>query len=348
MQRYRPTVSVIIPNLNGERLLRICLDSLARQTFGDFEVIVVDNGSVDRSVAFLRKNYGDVKIIQFEENKGFAAAVNKGIKESNGEYICLLNNDIEADPDFLEELVRALRERGDIDYCAAKMLKYGDRTVLDGAGDGVFRSGAGYKIGTQEQDTGRFDKPRIVFGACAGAAVYRRSFFEKVGQFDEDFFAYLEDVDLNLRANLLGLKCLYVPTAKVFHMGSATTGGTINSFTVRLSTKNALNVVVKNYTAHIFIKALPVIFLFQLYWLLAMVRRREVLAYLNGLRGALGDFPKMWRKRTQILSKQIVPRSLVFSRILRSEKEVLESITILRRSAGKRVWPITLYQRLFF
>jgi hypothetical protein len=341
-------VSVIIPNLNGERLLKICLDSLARQTLKDFEVIVVDNGSVDRSVAFLRKNYGDVKIIQFKENKGFAAAVNKGIEEGDAEYICLLNNDLEADPDFFKEMVRALRERGDIDYCAAKMLKYDDRTVLDGAGDGIFRSGAGYKIGALEQDTGRFDQPRIVFGACAGAAVYRRSFFGRVGYFDEDFFAYLEDVDLNLRANLLGLKCLYVPTAKVFHMGSATTGGTINSFTVRLSTKNALNVVVKNYSAYAFFRALPIIFLFQLYWLLGMLRRREVLAYLKGLRGALGDFPKMWRKRARILSRQTVPSRLFFSRILQSEKEALESITILRRSAGKRIWPVRLYLKLFF
>jgi GT2 family glycosyltransferase len=348
MRSERSRVSVIIPNLNGERLLRICLDSMARQTFRDFEVVVVDNGSVDDSVELLKKNYGSLRIIEFKENRGFAAAVNAGIKGSDAEYVCLLNNDIEADPDFLREMVGVLRERDDIDWCAAKMLRYDDRNVLDGAGDGILRSGSGYKLGTLEEDQGTYDEQRIVFGACAGAAVYRQSFFEKVGYFDEDFFAYLEDVDLNLRANLLGLKCLYVPTAKVFHIGSATTGGTINSFTVRLTTKNAVNVVVKNYAWPTFIKALPFIFLFQFYWFIGMLRRREVVAYLKGISGALGDFPKMRRKRTRILAKQIVPNALFFWRILQSEKEALESMLRLRHRARKRIWPIRLYMKLFF
>jgi hypothetical protein len=341
-------VSVIIPNLNGEKLLKICLDSIVRQTFKDFEVIVIDNGSVDDSVAFLRRNYRNTKIIEFEVNEGFAAAVNAGIKESDAEYLCLLNNDLEADSNFLEEMVRALRERGDVDFCAAKMLKYDDRNVLDGAGDGVFRAGAGYRIGTSEADTGEYDERRIVFGACAGAAVYRRSFFERVGYFDEDFFAYLEDVDLNLRANLLGLKCLYVPTAKVFHMGSATTGGAINSFTVRLTTKNVLNVVVKNYAAQTFFKSLPVILLFHLFWFLGVIRGKQAAAYLNGIRGALEDFPKMWRKRSRVLSIQTVSIRLLFSRILQSEREVMESILRSRQRAGKSNWPVHLYLKLFF
>ena len=209
----------------------------------------------------------NVKIIEFKENKGFGAAVNQGIKKAKSKYICLLNNDVELDSDFLKEMVMVLKRRKEIDYCAAKLFNYYDRNLLDGAGDGVLRAGAGYRLGTLEREIGIYDEQNIVFGACAGAAVYRRSFFEKVGYFDEDFFAYLEDVDINFRANLYGLKCLYIPTAKVFHIGSATTGSTFNSFTIRLTTKNLFNVVVKNYSALIFFKSLPVIFLYHACWL---------------------------------------------------------------------------------
>lgn len=172
--------------------------------------------------------------------------------------------------------------------------------------------------------------------------------FEKVGYFDEDFFAYLEDVDLNLRANMRGLKCLYVPTAEVFHMGSATTGSTINSFTVRLSTKNALNLVVKNYGLQIFLKALPVILVYHLVWFLGALRTNQASAYLDGIRGALRDFPKMWRKRTRVLSEQTVSTRLLFSRILRWEKEIMESILESRRRAGEATWPVRVYLKLFF
>jgi len=327
--------------------LRICLDSIIRQTSRDFSVIVVDNGSFDGSVEFIRNHYADVQVVEFKENKGFGAAVNEGIKKANSKYICLLNNDVELDSNFLNEMVMILEERNEIDYCAAKMFNYYDRNLLDGAGDGVFRAGAGYRLGTLEYDIGIYDKLSNVFGACAGAAVYRRSFFGNVGHFDEDFFAYLEDVDVNFRANLFGLRCLYVPNAKVFHIGSGTTGSAFNSFTIRLTTKNLFNVVVKNYKVFIFLKNLLAIFLYHAYWFFIILKRKQFFAYLGGVEGALHDFPKMWSKRKQVLSRKTISNKAFWSKIVNSEREAINSILRRRKSAGKATWPIRIYMKIF-
>jgi len=340
-------ITIIIPNLNGKKFLEICLDSIMCQTFQDFSVIVVDNGSVDESVEFARKHYSDVRVIEFRKNKGFGAAVNEGIKRTKSKYVCLLNNDVELDSNFLKEMVTVLEKRKDVDYCAAKMLNYYNRNILDGAGDEVFRAGAGYRLGTLEYDIGIYDKNNRVFGACAGAAVYRGSFFEKVGYFDEDFFAYLEDVDINFRANLFGLKCLYVPNAKVFHIGSATTGSTFNKVMVRLSTKNIFNVIIKNYPTFILLKGLCVTFLYHVCWLIFVLKKKQFVAYLRGLEGALYDFSKMWRKRKEVLSRKTISNKVFWSRIVNSERKIMKSVFRRRKSAGKSTWPVTLYMKMF-
>ena len=347
MQSKSYIITIIIPNFSGKRFLEICLDSIILQNFHDFSVVVVDNGSVDGSVEFIKDHYPDVQVIEFKENKGFAAAINEGIKKANNKYICLLNNDIELDPDFLKEMVTVLEREKEIGYCAAKMYDYYDRNILDGAGDGVFKAGAGYRLGTLENDIGIYDYQRKVFGACAGAAVYRGSFFEKVGYFDEDFFAYLEDVDINFRANLFSVTCLYVPNAKVFHIGSATTGSTFNNFTVRFTTKNIFNVVVKNYPTSIFLRSLHMIFLYHAFWFFFVLKRKQLFAYICGLEGALYDFPKMWRKRKEVLLGKKISNKIFWSRIVNSEREVMQSILRRRKSAGKATWPLRIYMKFF-
>ncbi|MDM8553106.1 glycosyltransferase family 2 protein [Desulfococcaceae bacterium HSG7] len=342
-------VTIIIPNLNGKRFLKTCLDSIFKQQFQNFTVTVVDNGSDDGSVEFIKAEYPTVLLIQFACNKGFSAAINSGIRKADSKYICLLNNDIELDPYFLKELVAVLEAEKDVQYCAPKMLDYYHRNKLDGAGDGVFRAGAGYKRGSLEIDNDRYDRQSIVFGACAGAALYRRSFFNKVGLFDEDFFAYLEDVDLNFRAQRLGLKCLYVPEAKVFHIGSATTGSVFNPFTVRLSTKNLFNVVIKNYPPILILKFLPSLILYHLFWFGLVVSNKQSANYFRGVLNAVSDFPRMWRKRKKTLMLKSVSCQSLSLKISESEKEVMEMI--LRRSRkrkGRAVTPVELYLKLFF
>jgi len=223
-------IDIVIPNFNGKVFLQNCLDSLAKQSGVDFTVFVVDNGSEDGSVGFLRENYPDIKIIAWNENRGFSAAVNAGINAGSAPLIFLLNNDTELDDNCLEELLAAARTKTEYDFFAAKMLNFHDHTRLDGAGDAFILGGVGYKIGTMEADSKYYSTARQVFGACAGAALYRRKLFEEIGDFDEDFFAYLEDVDFNFRANSRGKKCWYVPEAGVYHIGSATTGSKINEF----------------------------------------------------------------------------------------------------------------------
>jgi len=308
----------------------------------------VDNGSDDGSVEFIEDRYPSVFLIRFAFNTGFSAAINSGIRQSHSKYICLLNNDIELDRNFLKEIVAVPEAEPDVAYCAAKMLDYYHRDKIDGAGDGVFRAGAGYKRGSLENDTARYDNPQAVFGACAGAALYRRSFFDNVGLFDEEFFAYLEDVDLNFRARRLGLKCVYVPKARVFHIGSATTGSVFNPFTVRLSTKNLFNVVIKNYPAALIIRFLPSLLLYHLFWFGIVLFHKQVKAYFKGVWGAISDFPEMWQKRRQWLKRQTALRKTFASEIIKSEKEVMEMI--LRRSRkrkGRAVKPIEYYLRFF-
>jgi len=351
-ERFIYMVTIIIPNLNGKKFLKTCLDSIFKQQFQNFSVIVVDNGSNDGSVEFIKAKYPTVFLITFAFNKGFSAAINCGIRQACGKYICLLNNDIELDHNFLKEMVAVLEAEKDIQYCAAKMLDFYNRNKLDGAGDGVFRAGAGYKRGSLENDNGRYDRQLTVFGACAGAALYRRIFFDQVGLFDEDFFAYLEDVDLNFRAWRLGLKCLYVPKAKVFHIGSATTGSVFNPFTVKLSTKNLFNVVIKNYPAALIIKFLPSLILYHIFWFGIVFVNKQVKAYFKGVWGVISDFPKMWPKRKQWLKKRSASGRMSeyeIAKIEESEKEVMEMI--LRRSQkrkGRAVWPVKFYLKLFY
>ncbi|MCK5069109.1 MAG: glycosyltransferase family 2 protein, partial [Desulfocapsa sp.] len=233
-------IDIVIPNFNGKVFLRNCLNSLQKQTCTEFSVIVVDNGSTDGSIELLSEEYPKVKVLSWDENRGFSAAVNAGIDAGSAPLIFLLNNDTELDKHCLDELIATAQAKAGYDFFAAKMLNYHERTSLDGAGDAFLRGGVGYRIGTMETDGNYYNTARQVFGACAGAALYRRDFFDELGLFDEDFFAYLEDVDLNLRANSRGKKCWYVPDARVYHIGSATTGSKINPFTVSLSTRNNL------------------------------------------------------------------------------------------------------------
>lgn len=216
----RPHVSVIIPSWNGARLLPRVLDSLREQTFRDFETVVVDNGSEDESVALLRSDHPTVRIVELDTNHGFAGAVNAGIAASRASVVALLNNDAVADVRWLEALVGALRAHPEVGSCASRMLDLEDPRRIDSAGDqlGIFPS----NYGKGQLDDARFRRPAYVLSACAGAAAYRRTMLDDLGGFDERYFAYMEDVDLGVRAQFLGYDCLYVPDAVVYHEGSRT------------------------------------------------------------------------------------------------------------------------------
>jgi GT2 family glycosyltransferase len=223
----------VIPTYDGAHLLPGCLDAVARQSRPPDETIVVDDGSSDGTVTLLATCYPWVRVVRHETNRGFAGAVNTGIRASRGEVVVLLNNDTEADPDWLAALVAPLlAEAADprVGFCASKLLLFDRRDHLHSAGDGYSVGGVPINRGAWGRDDGRFDHDEEVFGACAGAAAYRRGLFEEVGGFDEWLHSYLEDVDLSWRAQLRGYRCRYVPQARVYHQVSASGGGVRPSF----------------------------------------------------------------------------------------------------------------------
>ncbi len=215
-------VSIIILNWNGKQYLETCLSSLLRQTYSDIELILVDNGSSDGSVELVKSKYPGVIIVQHHKNLGFAVGVNSGILASSGKYIATINNDAEADKEWIASLVRVIGSDPDIGSCASKLLRYYERDTIDSAGIVIYQNGNAYDRGGQEKDIGQYDSQEEVFGACAGAALYRKEMLDETGLFDEGYFAYFEDVDLSFRMQLFGWKCIFVPDAVVYHIHSAT------------------------------------------------------------------------------------------------------------------------------
>ncbi len=216
-------VTVIVVNWNGKTCLIQCLDALRKQSFQDLETVVVDNGSSDGSADTVRQLFPEVTLISLTDNYGFAVANNIAIRRSDTEYVALLNNDAIAHPLWLENLITALSTFPEAGFAASKMLYHDAPHIIDRAGDGYTTAGAGCLRGRGRQNNAH-DQPEWVFGACAGAALYRMSMLQDIGLFDEDFFLLYEDVDLSFRAQLRGYKCLYVPIAVVYHMASRSIG----------------------------------------------------------------------------------------------------------------------------
>lgn len=238
-------VSVIIPNYNGIAYLDGVLSTLERQTMKNYEVILVDNGSTDGSSAFVMANYPWVHLVELPDNFGFCGAVNAGIRASGAPYILLLNNDTEVEPDFLEEMTAALRRHKKAFSCAARMVQFHDRDKLDDAGNYYCALGWSYARG-KGKDIHTYEKEEKIFAACGGAAIYRRKIFEKIGLFDEEHFAYLEDTDVGYRARIYGYENWYAPKAIVYHVGSGTTGSRYNHFKTRYSSRNNIYLIYKN------------------------------------------------------------------------------------------------------
>ena len=235
-------VAVVIPNYNGYRYLETCFAALAKQTFTEFTTYFVDNGSQDESCAFLREHYPETKIIQLDDNYGFSRAVNEGIRRSKEPYVILLNNDTEVFPDFVERLYEGICKRKNAFACSAKLISYQERDKIDDAGNYYNMLGWAFARG-KGKPVSEFETSDRIFAACAGAAIYRREFLEKTGLFDEEHFAYLEDTDIGYRARLLGYENWYEPSAKVYHVGSGTSGSRYNLFKIRYSSRNNIYLI---------------------------------------------------------------------------------------------------------
>ncbi|MDB4442663.1 glycosyltransferase family 2 protein [bacterium] len=218
-----PTVSVIIVNWNGKNLLADCLNGIRKQTYGDHSVVLVDNGSHDGSLQYVHSHYPEIKTIALSENMGFAIANNIAIQSVQTKYVALLNNDAVPHPDWLQNLMDALEKHPEAGFCASKMLFYDNPRVIDRPGDVYTTAGTALLRG-RGAPSQEFNSQEYVFGACAGAALYRTKMLDDIGLFDEDFFLIYEDVDLSFRAQLRGYKCIYVPEAIVYHRAGSSIG----------------------------------------------------------------------------------------------------------------------------
>ncbi len=239
-------ISVIIVNYNGRHLLGECLDSLRAQTFRDFETIVVDNASADGSAEFVKENYPEVTVLRNEANLGYGGGNNAGIRVSKGKYVVLLNNDTKVDPLWLQRLYEVAEKDTATGMCASKIMNYYQPGVFDNAGLVMYRDGIARGRGRLERDAGQYDSVEEVFFPSGCAALYSKAMLDEIGLFDEDFFLYLDDVDIGLRGRLAGWKCVYVPGAVVYHKYSATTEP-YSPLKASLVERNRLWVVIKYF-----------------------------------------------------------------------------------------------------
>ncbi len=294
--------TVVIPNLNGAGWLKDSIESIWAQTMEDLELIVVDNGSTDESLAIAQSYQGrpGYTLIQNDTNTGFSHAVNQGIRAAKGEYVALFNNDAFAEPDWLENLIAAAEQDKRIFAVSSLMIRHFERELADDAGDYVTLLGFACKRG-DGMKASRYQKPGRVFSACGGAALYRKSILDVIGLFDETFFAYYEDVDISWRANSLGYKNVYCPTARCYHICGATTGAVrYNPFKSIQSGRNSILLPYKNMPILMLLLNLP--FLVFGYLLKAAMFRLRGFgpAYGQGFKEALKTMGKIQKPRFRL------------------------------------------------
>ncbi len=296
----KPAISIIIPHLNGRHHLDDCLQSLRRQTWRDFEALLVDNGSTDGTQAYVAENYPEVRLVQLPENRGFTGACNAGWQAAQGEIIILLNNDTEADPRWLAEVMAAFDRHPRAGSIASKMLLFNRRDHLHTAGDFYRVDGIPGNRGVWQADMGQFDQEEMVFSACGGSSAYRRALLDEIGFLDDDFFFSCEDVDVGWRANLAGWEVWYAPTAVVYHKLKATGGAVTGSY---YDGRNFLYLIWKNYPASLLRQNGRLIARAQLNITkeaLQNWRGEAARARLRGQWAGLWGIFKMWPKRKEV------------------------------------------------
>ncbi|MEM2971945.1 MAG: glycosyltransferase family 2 protein [Candidatus Bathyarchaeia archaeon] len=267
-------VAVLVINYNGKHYLRECFESLKNQTYSDYDVYVIDNGSVDGSVEYVKMHFPWVKIIAFRENLGFAKAYNEAIKVVDADFVALLNNDTRVDKKWLQELVSAILSDNLITAVGSKILLYDNPQLLNHAGAKITPAGGGFDIGLYQRNHEKYDKKREVGAVCGAAMLVRKNLFMKIGGFDENFFAYFEDVDFCWRALLYGFKILYVPTSIVYHKLGGSWGRSLSPERVFLGERNRLLSVIKNFGLVNLIKALLISIPYNIIRIILFVRVR--------------------------------------------------------------------------
>jgi len=299
MAGMRPDVTVVVFTYDGRHHLERLLPTIAQQTATGFAIHVVDDASTDDTLAWLAEHWPAVTVFPAASNAGITATMARSIAGAQTDYVALLNNDLELDPSWLEELLAAIERHPDAAAVEGKTLRFDHRDVIDGAGDLMRRNGYPDRRGQGEPDDGRFDEPAEIFSVSGTAALFRRRAFEDVGGFDTDLEAYYEDVDWGFRARLRGWTAWYVPGARAYHVGSATAGATPGRFTP-LIIRNQILITIKNWPAPLLLRHGPRILFFELKWLPFNVLHGMGRHHLRALAGVARALPSTLRKRRAI------------------------------------------------
>ena len=302
-----PLISIIIVYWNSARYLPLCLDCLTRQTLQDFEVILIDNGSLDKISEEFAQRYSSLNlhVERLASNLGFAKANNIGARLARGTWLALLNTDAFPTPDWLEELLHAANRHPEFSFFSSRQIQFDQPDILDGSGDEYHVSGLAWRrfYNYPARDHGLTEAE--VFSACAAAAIYNRDDFLKAGGFDEDFFSYFEDVDLSFRLRLAGGRCLYVPRAVVQHIGSASSGKT-SAFVIYYGHRNLVWTFFKNMPGPLFWLYLPLHILMNFLFIVSFLLKKRGTSILRAKIDALYCLPAIIRKRRQIQSSRKV------------------------------------------
>lgn len=298
--------SVVIPNWNGQTWIGECLDSLLLQSIKT-QIIVVDNGSIDKSVEIIKKNYPAVILIELPVNTGFAGGVNRGIEHAlndGAEAIALLNNDAVANKNWLRELVAAMEENPKLGIAACK-LKHISKEYFDSTGDFYSIWGLPFPRARNVKDTGQYNKSELIFSGSGGASLYRSEMLQQIGLFDERFFAYYEDVDISFRAQLHGWLVSYQPKSEAYHRISATSSK-MGSFTRYHSTKNFFLLYLKNMPGWIFWKYLPYFLIQSLRMFVSSIIHRRFITFIKAFSKVIILLPGVFIDRHKIQKSRSV------------------------------------------
>ena len=296
-----PLVSVIIVTWNSKKHLSICMDHFLTQTFQDFEVILVDNGSEDHALDELQEKYPPLRlqIERLDANLGFAVANNIGASLACGKWLALLNTDAFPEPDWLEQLLYATDQNPECSFFASRQIQFNTPHLLDGAGDAYHVSGLAWRRYYNRPAKHLGLQPAEVFSPCGAAALYLREDFLQAGGFDEDYFSYFEDVDLGFRLRLIGKKCLYVPQAVVYHVGSASTGKR-SDFSIYYGYRNLIWTFIKNMPSPLIWLYLPLHIGTLLFFVVLLTLRGQGRPIWLAIFDAYSDLPKIIAKRRML------------------------------------------------
>ena len=310
-------IVLIIVNWNGKKFLSECLDGLRQQSYRHFSTILVDNGSRDGSIDFVNRNYTEVKTIALPKNIGFAAANNIALKTVQTEYVALLNNDAVPHETWLQSLIEALESHPEAGSAASKILLYDNPKIIDRVGDAYTRAGAGFLRGRAEPASS-YNKEEWIFGACAGAALYRTHMLEDIGLFDEDFFLLYEDVDLSFREQLKGYKCLFVPEAVVYHKASSSIVYD-SPISVYYSHRNLEWVYIKNMPSNLILKSICLHIIYDIAAFLFFAANGRIKDFIKAKWDAVKALKRILKKRRQIQRNRRVDNGYIWALL---EKEL--------------------------